>query len=126
MITGRVGRPARLAHHVTIPDNERQPPGFLVAIAFILSLVTGLTFYGVWKNAFVDYDDNTYVYLNSHVNRGLSFEMLDWAFTHFYAFNWHPLTWLSHALDCQLYGLKPAACSCTLLMWFCSFSGCIV
>jgi len=116
MITGRVGRPARLAHHVTIPDNERQPPGFLVAIAFILSLVTGLTFYGVWKNAFVDYDDNTYVYLNSHVNRGLSFEMLDWAFTHFYAFNWHPLTWLSHALDCQLYGLKPAGHHITSLL----------
>jgi tetratricopeptide (TPR) repeat protein len=57
---------------------------------------------------FVSYDDDIYVCDNSHVVRGLTGEGAAWAITAHYAFNWHPLTWLSHMLDCQFYGLKAA------------------
>ena len=56
---------------------------------------------------FVNYDDNAYVYSNRVVAQGLTFRGLAWAFS-FHASNWHPLTWLSHMLDCQVYGLRPA------------------
>ena len=54
---------------------------------------------------FVNYDDDTYVYQNGHVVRGITGKNIVWAFTATHAANWHPLTWLSHMLDCQLYGL---------------------
>ena len=55
---------------------------------------------------FVNFDDHVYVYDNPLVVRGLSIEGIIGAFTHTHALNWHPLTTLSHMLDCQLYGLK--------------------
>jgi protein O-mannosyl-transferase len=55
---------------------------------------------------FVNFDDHVYVYENPLVVRGLSTEGIIGAFTHTHALNWHPLTTLSHMLDCQLYGLK--------------------
>jgi protein O-mannosyl-transferase len=53
---------------------------------------------------FVAYDDDAYVYDNRHVRGGLTLEGIAWAFTHVHAANWHPLTTLSHMLDCSLYG----------------------
>lgn len=54
---------------------------------------------------FVDYDDREYVWANPQVMAGLSWPGLVWAFTTFHAANWHPLTWLSHMLDAQLFGM---------------------
>src|ERR1700758_5581702 len=59
-------------------------------------------------NAFINYDDPQYIVGNSHLQSGLSRETLHWAFTTFEAGNWHPLTWISHALDVQMFGLAPA------------------
>lgn len=56
---------------------------------------------------FIDFDDSEYVYNNPTVIRGLTLRGLAWAFSGAHAANWHPLTWLSHMLDCQLYGLHP-------------------
>jgi len=56
---------------------------------------------------FVNFDDYDYVTQNPHVQAGLSAETISWALTSTEASNWHPLTWLSHALDCQLFGLNP-------------------
>jgi tetratricopeptide (TPR) repeat protein len=56
---------------------------------------------------FVNYDDPDYVTSNSHVQSGLTKESVVWALTTGHASNWHPVTWLSHMLDCQLYGLNP-------------------
>jgi tetratricopeptide (TPR) repeat protein len=55
---------------------------------------------------FVNYDDPDYVTLNPHVTAPLTFESLSWAMTTGYAANWHPVTWLSHMLDFQLFGLN--------------------
>jgi tetratricopeptide (TPR) repeat protein len=70
-------------------------------------LAVALVFGQTLGHGFVSFDDNGYVYENPHVKSGLSLEGVAWAFTHSYEANWHPLTWLSHMLDCQLYDLKP-------------------
>jgi len=54
---------------------------------------------------FVKYDDDTYITNNHRVRYGLTRQSVQWAFSSGYASNWHPLTWLSHMLDCQLFGL---------------------
>ena len=59
-------------------------------------------------HGFVNYDDTVYVVENPAVNQGLSLSGVGWAFTHAYASNWHPLTWISHMFDCECFGLKPA------------------
>ncbi len=58
--------------------------------------------------SFINYDDNNYISDNPPVRAGISWSTLRWAFTTFYYANWHPLTWISHAVDCQLYRLNPA------------------
>ena len=55
------------------------------------------------------YDDKDYVSDNSIVQKGLTWPGIEWAFTTGYASNWHPLTWLSHMTDCELFGLNPGA-----------------
>jgi tetratricopeptide (TPR) repeat protein len=55
---------------------------------------------------FINYDDPRYVYENTKITSGLSLSGIAWAFTHIHSMNWHPLTTISHMLDCQLFGLK--------------------
>src|SRR6267378_1974885 len=68
-----------------------------------LALVTLDLYLPVLHNGFVEYDDQQYVTDNPLVQSGLTWRGLVWAFG-FHAGNWHPLAWLSHMLDCQLYG----------------------
>jgi tetratricopeptide (TPR) repeat protein len=77
-----------------------------LAIMLGLILVT-LAIYGqvIWHQ-FINLDDANYITENSMVTRGLSLRSIVWAFTTFYASNWHPLTWISHMIDCQLFGLN--------------------
>lgn len=63
----------------------------------------------VWRSGFVRFDDPDYVTKNPQVLAGLSWSGARWAFTTGHAANWHPLTWLSHMLDVQLFGLSPTA-----------------
>src|ERR1700678_2989477 len=76
-------------------------------ICLALVFFTVLTYWRVIHNGFINFDDDVYVTDNPHVNGGLSFSGIIWAFTHFYAANWHPITWISHMVDCQLFGLQP-------------------
>jgi len=69
-------------------------------------VATLAVYWQVVDYGFVNYDNNVYVTENPSVRRGFSWENVFWAFTEFHAGNWHPLTWLSHMLDCQLFGLK--------------------
>ena len=59
------------------------------------------------NHPFVNYDDNIYVVDNLHVQGGLTWDTVQWAFATYNAGNWHPLTWLSHALDYQLFDANP-------------------
>ena len=73
----------------------------LVVLCFAL-------YYPARHHPFVNYDDNLYVTDNEHVKDGLTWDTVTWSMTTFEAGNWHPLTWLSHAWDYQLYGSNPA------------------
>ena len=70
-----------------------------------LALVTLLVYLPALHHGFVEYDDQQYVTENPRVQAGLTWAGLAWAFG-FHAGNWHPLAWLSHMLDCQLYGAR--------------------
>src|ERR1035437_1061228 len=73
----------------------------------LLSAVTLAAFWPVIHNDFVSYDDRDYVTENPHVLGGLTWANAGWAFQAGHAGNWHPLTWLSHMVDVQLFGLRP-------------------
>ncbi len=75
------------------------------AVCAFLLLAVALVFGQTIRHEFINYDDPDYVYDNPPVAGGLAAAGIVWAFTHFHSGNWHPLTWLSHMLDCQLYGL---------------------
>lgn len=79
--------------------------GWLIGLA--LGLITLALYSPAIRHDFIAYDDQQYVTENSHVQAGLTARGMVWAFGK-HAGNWHPLTWLSHMVDCQLYGLKPA------------------
>jgi tetratricopeptide (TPR) repeat protein len=75
-------------------------------MAGLLVLVTMALYWPATSHDFVDFDDNMYVLDNTHVTSGLTLANAGWAFRSGYAANWHPVTWLSHMLDCQMFGLK--------------------
>ena len=83
------------------------PQGRLLCCLALAAVV--LTVYNpVIHNSFVNYDDEGYIVQNAHVRAGLTRDTVKWAFTTYDQSNWHPLTWLSHALDCEIFGLNPA------------------
>jgi protein O-mannosyl-transferase len=81
-------------------------PGVLCVL---LAVTTLAVFLPVVKHGYVNYDDSDYVTANAHVEGGLSRENVLWAFRSGHASNWHPLTWVSHMLDIQLFGDRPGA-----------------
>jgi len=78
-------------------------------IALLLAATTLAVYWPVGRYDFTNYDDQNYVWNNPVVQKGLSLQGVVWAFTTNLASNWHPLTWLSHMLDCQLFGVNPGA-----------------
>ncbi len=79
-----------------------------LAVGLALVVVVLLVYGRAATFNFTNYDDDEYITDNSHVLTGLSIANLQWAFTGYHAANWHPVTWLSHMMDVQLLGLKPA------------------
>ncbi|MFN2542061.1 MAG: tetratricopeptide repeat protein [Chthoniobacterales bacterium] len=79
----------------------------VVIVCVILVAITWAVFGQTIRHDFVNFDDHIYVYDNPVVSSGISTGNVAWAFTHAHARNWHPLTTISHMLDCQLFGLNP-------------------
>ncbi|MHC4719448.1 MAG: tetratricopeptide repeat protein [Planctomycetota bacterium] len=77
----------------------------VILICAVLVLAVFTAYEPVRRNEFVNYDDDVYVTGNPWVKSGLTAESVKWAFTTTRAGNWHPLTWLSHMLDCELFGV---------------------
>jgi hypothetical protein len=77
-----------------------------LAVCLFLIIITILVYWGLQNHEFVHMDDNVYVFNNIHVQSGLIFESIKWAFTSTDASFWHPLTWLSLMLDHQLFKLN--------------------
>jgi protein O-mannosyl-transferase len=86
-------------------------------ICLFLVVATFAVYWQVLDNDFVHYDDGVYVTENIHVNKGVTFDGLTWAFTSSHSSNWHPLAWISHMIDCQLYGLSPRGHHLTSLLF---------
>src|SRR5882724_10278321 len=96
--------------------NERTPKAFEVSRVttferadFLILLGLAIVTFGIYAqligHRFITFDDPTYIHDNPMVNRGVTLAGLAWAFTTFYAGNWHPLTWIAHMIDSQLFGM---------------------
>jgi hypothetical protein len=77
-------------------------------VCVLLVLAVALVFGQTVGHEFVGYDDDEYVYENPVVQKGLTLEGVRWALTYGGIGHWHPLTWLTHMLDVQFYGLQPS------------------
>ena len=76
-------------------------------VSVLLAGIVWIAFGQTLHHEFVNYDDGPYVHGNPRITSGLTAGNVHWAFTHIHAANWHPLTTISHMLDCQLYALQP-------------------
>ena len=94
--------------------------GRALLFAGLLALVTLATYWPARHYDFVDYDDDDYVFNNPVVRAGLTWPGFAWAFVDQHNSNWHPLTWLSHMADCQLFGLNPGATHLENVLFHCT------
>jgi Flp pilus assembly protein TadD len=86
------------------------------ALCLLLAVVIFAVYFPALRHPFVIYDDVDYVSQNRQVQEGLTLETFRWALTSMQFSNWHPLTWMSHALDCELFGLDAAGHHFTSLL----------
>lgn len=97
---------------------NRSPAGkWSVLLGFALAIITLTAYWHVANNGFIDFDDPLYVTANNNIRAGFSLDSLKWAFTTNQAYNWHPLVWLSLMLDYKMFGLNPAGCHLTNLVF---------
>ena len=102
-------RPAQRQDIAPLPASGLQNRFAVWAVCGFLLLAVGLVFGQTVRHEFVNFDDNLYVYDNPHIFGGLTARGIAWVFTHEQVANWHPLTGMSYLLDCQLFGVNPAA-----------------
>ena len=87
---------------------NRLPEKYWTYVIYLaLAIITLAVFFQVRNFEFTNYDDDKYVSQNNHISSGLKWDNIVWVFTKAHGANWHPLTGLSHILDCQLFGLNP-------------------
>ncbi|MGA9355257.1 MAG: tetratricopeptide repeat protein [Terriglobales bacterium] len=79
-----------------------------LVLAALLAAITIVVYSPILTAPFLNYDDSLHVTDNPHTRAGLTWDTVKWAFRTNETSDWHPVTWLSHALDCQLFGLSPA------------------
>ena len=89
---------------IALPKKSRR--WLSVGVCICLAVLTCIVFGQTLGHDFINYDDPRYVYENTNITSGLNTASIAWAFTHIHSMNWHPVTTISHMLDCQLYGLK--------------------
>ena len=82
------------------------PRATILGVSIFLMAITWLVFGETLRHPSINFDDQEYVFENPKINTGLTSTGVLWAFTHSHAENWHPLTSISHMLDCQLFGLQ--------------------
>jgi tetratricopeptide (TPR) repeat protein len=82
----------------------------------LLAAITLFSYWPTFSNGFLNYDDNGYVTQNAHLQPGLTWANISWAFRATIMANWHPLTWISHMTDIQFFGVHPAGHHATSLV----------
>jgi protein O-mannosyl-transferase len=98
------------------PEQVRPRATTTLLLWLSLVVVTMAAYGSLWRNGFLNYDDDRYILTNPHVRAGLTGATVTWAIKSLDEANWHPVTWLSHALDCQLFQLSPAGHHATSLL----------
>ena len=88
-------------------DSNRNTPLVSIVISVLLATMVWIVFGQTLGHDFVNFDDNDYVYGDRLITAGLTSDGIRWALTGTHANNWHPITTLSHMIDCQLYGIAP-------------------
>ena len=83
------------------------PRATILGVSVFLTSITWLVFGETLHHPSINFDDQGYVFQNPRVTSGLTLTGILWAFRHSHMDNWHPVTWISHMLDCQLFGLNP-------------------
>jgi tetratricopeptide (TPR) repeat protein len=91
------------------PINHSARPASVGYIILLLAVIAIIPYLQVVNHAFISYDDDEYITKNLAVQNGLKLPAVAKAFSSGYAANWHPLTWISHMIDCQFFGLNPGA-----------------
>ena len=76
-----------------------------IVLCAVLVVATLCVYGQIWTHEFIGFDDDRYVTQNRIVSQGLSREGVIWAFRSTHVSNWHPITWISHMVDCQLFGI---------------------
>ncbi len=99
---------SRPATDVLISSKPSLPYGKAIGLSLVLAIASSLLYLPIVHDPFLNMDDQGYVYENLHVQDGLTWETIKWAARTFDDNNWHPLTWFSIALDCQMFGIDPA------------------
>src|SRR5262245_26593526 len=87
-----------------------------VACLFLAG-VTLLCYWSITRHDFINFDDHAYLHENPHVTSGLTWENLAWGLRTGYFCSWQPMTWITHMIDCQLYGLNPGGHHLTNLLF---------
>ena len=90
---------------------------YIFSIYLVLAIITFTAFEPIIHNEFISFDDGEYILNNSYITSGLTLKNISWAFTHIHSNNYHPVTSLSHMLDCQLYGTNPGGHHFTNLLF---------
>src|SRR5271170_8144632 len=98
-------RPGRRKTGDSVQRSQEADQWRLWALCLLLAVIIFAVYFPALRHPFVIYDDVDYVSQNRQVQQGLTLETLRWALTSMEFSNWHPLTWMSHALDCELFGL---------------------
>jgi protein O-mannosyl-transferase len=88
-------------------------------LALLLVAITVFSYWPTFSNGFITYDDNGYVTENTHLQPGVTAANVSWAFRATIMANWHPLTWISHMMDVQFFGLHPSGHHATSLILHC-------
>ena len=101
---------------IQVPQTSQPQRPRIALFCILLAVLTLVVYSSLRKHEFVNYDDGTYIVNNFHIQDGLSWTTVSWAFTQFYAANWHPLTWLVHAVDFKLFGLEAGGYHLTSLL----------
>jgi protein O-mannosyl-transferase len=94
----------------------KAPRYLSLLLAFLLAMATFALYLPSLQNGFINYDDPAYVTKNLHVQQGITLESISWAFRATVEANWHPLTWISHMVDFQLFQLNPGGHHLTNLL----------
>jgi len=120
----------------TAPELPREDRRTAVGVCIFLTVVIWLVFGQTLNHEFINFDDDRYVYQNAEISKGVTVEGLKWFLTHSHAQLWHPLTTLTHMIDCQIYGLRPGGhhftnvvlhniASVLLFLALCRITGCL-